>query len=126
MTVGDRLMFHFVLTGDGGEVEWTLTDSVGQLVLSLKAADESVSRNVILDAGAYTMLFRRSSGTGPVDYRLSGDVIEDPIGPRRGDSTDSPSGGVGSGSDDEPYYFTGDDRQSNPRGHYGVEPTTTV
>jgi hypothetical protein len=100
--VGENQLFQFLLSANSGStppsdasVVMTITDSKGNVVLTLTAHDgETVSNSLFLSVGAYTVRFTLvpgSSGLLPaLIYTLRGTNLSDPIGTGLEDPTQNP------------------------------------
>ena len=89
-----------------------ITNATGHVVLSLGApTSESVSGNVVLLPGTYTILFtahpQAASGLAPVTYQLNGQTLTDPQGPESTDPTGDPSGSPGTNPNSGPDLANG-------------------
>jgi hypothetical protein len=99
LSVAESQLFQFVLSADAGgtssdeAVQMSIFDSSGVEVFRLVArAGETVSGpSVFLRPGPYTVLFTAENQSGgplsPLNYRVRGKNLSDPIGPAVGDPT---------------------------------------
>ncbi|HEV2947568.1 MAG TPA: matrixin family metalloprotease [Gemmataceae bacterium] len=113
---GDEL-FHFALSASSANpnawVTMTVRDSSGAVVLLLKvqAGQPTVTADVFLKMGTYSVSFAGSTSDGSswsgIDFTLAGDVISDPVGaystPPSSTGTSSPTSS-GSSSTPPSYY----------------------
>jgi hypothetical protein len=115
-------MFQFALTlsqlsaPTTAEVEFTIKDQAGNVVLDLTAnAGQTVSCvSVLLHPGTYTATFtaKMTDATAPLTYRLRGNSITDPIGPALNDPTLQPLSATPTVTSNQPgdplyYYYPG-------------------
>jgi predicted Zn-dependent protease len=100
--VAQNQLFHLLLAADsatadaGAAVRMTIYDSAGTAVFSLTAAaGEAVSGpSLLLAPGAYSVRFQvippAGGPVGPINFKLAGASLSDPIGPIVDDPTEDP------------------------------------
>src|SRR5262249_42645620 len=86
---------------DGTSLQLTVRDSSGNVLGQVSAAPgQGISLTLLLAPGTYTVSVTayRTDGNPitPVQFRLKGIVLTDPVGPQPDDPTTSPSGSSGS------------------------------
>lgn len=79
-------LLRFDLSATGPGVQVTMTNSLGQTVLSLDSTSLT-SSTLLLPYGQYTITVTALSPNGTSDYKLTGIEYSDPIGPRFTDMT---------------------------------------
>jgi hypothetical protein len=89
-TLAQDVLFHFALsassTNPNAWMTMAITDSSGAVVLTLKvqAGQPTVTADVFLKMGTYSISFTGSTSDGSawsgIDFNLAGDMISDPVG----------------------------------------------
>jgi hypothetical protein len=117
LTLTQDELFHFALSTSSANphawVSMTVRDSSGAVVLLLKvqAGQPTVTADVFLKMGTYSVSFAGSTSDGSawsgIDFSLAGDMISDPVGaystPPSSTGTSSPTSS-GSNSTPPSYY----------------------
>jgi Matrixin len=129
LTLAEDEVFHFALTAVSSNVNaWltmTIVDSTGSTVLTLKvqAGQPTVTADIFLKMGTYTVTFSGSTSDGSawtgMNFWLDGDMISDPVGAYSTSPTSSGSTAPSS-SGNSSYYTYGPPTTSKP-----PPPTTT-
>ncbi len=131
LAVSQMQLFHFVLGADAPgalvdeAVRMTIYDANNNVVLSFAThAGDTVSRDIFLAAGNYTVRFAAGTKDGSaltgLNYRLRGAVLTNPIGPEPTNSAGSSS------SSSSSYNWTGGTNSgTSPQDPYG-SPYSTV
>src|SRR5262249_21151626 len=97
-------LLHVVLSADLGgvpvdaAVRMTIYDAGGNVVFTVAApAGATISRNVFLAAGVYTVRFAAATRDGTplpnLRYKVRGESLTDPMGMESSDTTATPAGG---------------------------------
>lgn len=98
--IAKPLLFQFILSatatgsGTGGVVRMTIVNEAGNIVLTVatRAGESSTGPAVLLVPGAYTVRFSSEGGANspPMTFGVQGELLSDPIGPAKSDTTLSP------------------------------------
>jgi hypothetical protein len=93
------------------------------------AAGDTITRNVFLAAGKYTVRFAAATRSGaPLPlflYGLRGLTLDNPIGPESADAGSDPMGGSGSSGSSSYYWSGGSNSGSTPTDPYSNPYATT-
>jgi len=120
LTLAEDELFHFALsatsTNTNAWVTMTVNDQSGAVIFILKvqAGQPTVTADVFLKMGVYTVTFAGSTSDGSkwtgIDFQLNGDVISDPVGAYStspsSTGTSSPSSSGSSSSSTPPSYYS--------------------
>jgi len=133
LQVHRTVLYHFTLSAATADasidsaIRVTIYDGRGNVIFTkvAQAGGDIVSGNLVLEPGKYKVRFsaapRDKTRTPPLQYSLTGNMLDDPIGPQPQDSTTSPSGS-GSTSPSSSTTSASSPQYSDPTWSGGAKP----